>query len=377
MFNFILFYFLITVLFLFTSTIYDLKYRIIPNKLILLFLIIGFITVILQAIFFKSFNIFTNAMISLVVTIVLGYLLWEIGLFAGGDVKLFIVISILNPINPNYFGYLLGTTVTKTPIFSINLLLTSILCVIPVLVVIAIYKFIFNKYYLILFNLLKKKSTYISIFNSIFLIYFITSFSNIFSLTTPVILIYIFSIAFLIFFNKIEKYNVKYFYYFLIVLYGLLFLFADLSNTTSLAIFKLSDLIDISLIIISIYFLVVIYRIISVHVFSKEVDIKQLKEGDVTFNNYYFYKNKLTVKKTGLLKTISQMLFKNYYKHLVIDSSKVGGLNAQDIRFLNKLYSNNSIDRKIKLKKTIPFTIYVLVAYILLNFIGDVVWSLL
>jgi len=377
MFNFILFYFLITVLFLFTSTIYDLKYRMIPNKLILLFLIIGFITVILQAIFFKSFNIFTNAMISLVVTIVLGYLLWEIGLFAGGDVKLFIVISILDPINPNYFVYLLGTTVTKTPIFSINLLLTSILCVIPVLVVIAIYKFIFNKYYLILFNLLKKKSTYISIFNSIFLIYFITSFSNIFSLTTPIILIYIFSIAFLIFFNKIEKYNVKYFYYFLIVLYGLLFLFADLSNTTSLAIFKLSDLIDISLIIISIYFLVVIYRIISVHVFSKEVDIKQLKEGDVTFNNYYFYKNKLTVKKTGLLKTISQMLFKNYYKHLIIDSSKVGGLNSQDIRFLNKLYSNNSIDRKIKLKKTIPFTIYVLVAYILLNFIGDVVWSLL
>jgi len=377
MFNFILFSFLITLLFLIISTIYDFKYRIIPNKLILLFLIIGFITIILQTIFLHSFSIFVNSMISLGITIILGYLLWEIGLFAGGDVKLFIVISILNPVNLNYFGYLLNTTVTKTPVFSINLLLTSILCVIPVLVVIAIYKFIFNKYYLILYNILKKKSTYISIFNSIFLIYFITSFSNIFALSTPIILIYIFSIIFLIFFNKVQKYNEKYFYYFLLILYALLFLFTYLSKSISSNIFKLSDLINISLIIISIYFLVVIYRIISNYIFSKEIDIKYLKEGDVTFNNYYFYKNKLIVKDTGFLKTITQMLSGKYYNHLIIDSSKVGGLNKQDIKFLNKLYSNNSIDRNIKLKKTIPFTIYVLIAYILLNFIGDVVWSLL
>ena len=377
MFNFILFSFLITLLFLIISTIYDFKYRIIPNKLILLFLIIGFITIILQTIFLHSFSIFVNSMISLGITIILGYLLWEIGLFAGGDVKLFIVISILNPVNLNYFGYLLNTTVTKTPVFSINLLLTSILCVIPVLVVIAIYKFIFNKYYLILYNILKKKSTYISIFNSIFLIYFITSFSNIFALSTPIILIYIFSIIFLIFFNKVQKHNEKYFYYFLLILYALLFLFTYLSKSISSNIFKLSDLINISLIIISIYFLVVIYRIISNYIFSKEIDIKYLKEGDVTFNNYYFYKNKLIVKDTGFLKTITQMLSGKYYNHLIIDSSKVGGLNKQDIKFLNKLYSNNSIDRNIKLKKTIPFTIYVLIAYILLNFIGDVVWSLL
>jgi hypothetical protein len=120
----------------------------------------------------------------------------------------------------------------------------------------------------------------------------------------------------------------------------------------------------------------VIYKIISNYIFSKEIKIENLKEGDVPYNSYYFYNNKVILKKTSFLNTITQMISGKYYKNLKIDSNKVGGLNSKDISFLNKLYTNNLIDNKMKLKKTIPFTVYVLIAYILLNIFGDFIWGL-
>ena len=77
------------------------------------------------------------------------------------------------------------------------------------------------------------------------------------------------------------------------------------------------------------------------------------------------------------MKYILDLSRNKYYNYLKIDSRKSSGILQTDIMFLKDSYNHNLIEKRIKLKKTIPFVPSILIAYIILNIIGDVFWFII
>jgi len=372
MFNFSFFIFSITTLFLIFASFFDIRKRMIPNYLVFWLFLIGFFIKGIQAIVFNDFNIFSNALLSFIITLVVCYIFWEIGFFAGGDLKLFSAIAILNPFNINFLAASFSFGVVTTPVFALSLILVSVLCVAPVLILQSIYLFIFKQHYMILWNLIKSKNTLLSLISSTLVLFLISSFLNIFSLSIPFILYLLLSILFIYFFKQIEKYYINYYYYIILSFYLLLIIG---SFWVTNKIFYLKDFLIILITIFILFIGITIYKIIVSKILTEEKPLSQLKEGDVTLNCYYKVNSKVIEKKVSFFNFIKMTINNTYTKNLIIDSRKIGGLSLKDITFLKSSYNHN-LDKQIVLKKTIPFTPAVLCAYIVLSILGDFIWFL-
>lgn len=369
-FNFTFFVFSITTLFLIVAAIYDVKKRIIPNPLVLTLLIIGLITKIIQAIVLNNINVLLNALLSFAVTFFVSYILWETGFFAGGDLKLFSALAVLNPFNLNFFQASFSFGVISQPFFALTLIIVSILSTAPVLIFHSLYLFIFRKHHFILWDILKSKNTIFSFISSVVVLFFISSFLHIFSLAISYLLYFLFSIAFLLIFRELEKHNIRLFYYVMGLLYLLLIIF---SIFFKLKIFSVYNLLTIIITIKVLFLAITIYKIISTRILVERKKVSNLKQGDVVWNNYYKINNKIIEKKVSFLGYFKQIIKNNYSNNLILDSRKIGGLSSKDITFLKSSYKHN-LEKEILLKKTLPFTPSVLFAYILLNVIGDFIW---
>ncbi len=370
MFNFTFFIFSITILFLIVAVIYDVRKRIIPNPLVLTLLIIGIITKIIQSIVLNNLNILLNSLLSFAVTFFVSYVLWETGFFAGGDLKLFSALAVLNPFNLNFFASSLSFGIITHPFFVLTLIIVSILSTAPVLIIHSLYLFIFRKHHFILWDILKSKNTIFSFISSVLVLFLISSFLHIFSLTISFLFYFLFSIAFLLFFRQLEKYNVKFFYYIITIFYLLLIASAIFFK---LKIFSFYNLLTIIITIKVLFLAITIYKIISTRILVEKKKIYELKEGDVVWNNYYKINNKVIEKKVTFFGYFKQIIKNTYSNNLVLDSKKIGGLSSKDITFLKSSYKHN-LEKEVLLKRTLPFTPSVFFAYILLNVLGDFIW---
>ena len=370
MFNFPFFAFSITLLFLLFASYYDIKKRIVPNFLVLYLLIIGVIFKIIETIYFSQISILLNALLSFGITFIVGYILWEFGFFAGGDLKLFSAISFLNPFNINFLGFLFSLKTITIPVFSLTLVITAILSTAPILIFSALYLFIFKRHYRILINLLKTKNTLFSLLSSILMLFLISSFFNIFEMYIPFLIYFLLSVMFILFFRQLEKQNIVQYNYLVLGLYLLLI---GYSLIFSKKIFVFYDLLVITITILIIFLSITFYKIISSKILTFSKKINDLKEGDVVLNNYYLVNKKVIEKKLSFINYLKEYTSKQKSNKLIIDSRKVGGLLPEDITFLKSSYKHN-LEKEIVLKKTIPFTPSVLVAYILLNILGDFIW---
>lgn len=371
MFNFPFFIFSTTTLFLIFASIYDFKKRIIPNYLVFSLFFIGLLIKIIEAIFFSKINILFNSLISFLITFILSYILWELGFFAGGDLKLFSAISILNPFNLNFLSFLGLTSlgVIAVPIFSITLVLVSVLATAPVLIIHSLFLFLFKGHHFILWDILKSKGTIISFLNSVIVLFFITSFLNLFSLNLPIIFYFIFSIVLLLFFKNLEK--LKSFYFLIGLFYILLITFSIIYKKN---IFSIISLVTIIITIKLLFVFITIYKIISSRILTEPKKLKDLKEGDLLKNNYYKINNKVIEKNISFLNYFKQTFYQTYTKNLIVDSRKARGVLKEDITFLKRTYNN--LNKEIIIRKTIPFTPSVLLGYIILNIFGDFIWFL-
>lgn len=370
MFNFPFFIFSTTTLFLIFASFYDIKKRIIPNYLVFFLFLIGLVTKIIEAIVFSSINILLNALLSFIIIFIISFFLWESGFFAGGDLKLFSSLAILNPFNLNFLNFLGLFGTIASPTFPITLLIVSILITAPILILNSLYLFIFKGNHFILWDILKSKDTIFSFLNSVLVLFFISSFLEVFGLNFPIIFYLLFSIVLLIIFKKIEKLNN--FYVIMGVFYALLLITSIIIKKN---VFSIISLITIIITIKLIYFFVTIYKIISTRILSENKKLKNLKEGDVLIYNYYKQGKKIIEKKANFFYYLKNIINNTYYKNLVVDSRKVRGVSKEDITFLKRTYNN--LDKELVVKKTIPFTPSVLFAYVLLNFAGDFIWFLI
>jgi len=182
------------------------------------------------------------------------------------------------------------------------------------------------------------------------------------------------SLVLIFLFSNILTYSKNVFYlsisslYFIFILCVLLF--AHPLNT----IFIFSDLLSIIIAILIIYLLIMLYKFTKEKILVQDIKVTDLKEGVVTYYNYYLIDKKVIQKKSTFFSAIKDILSGNYYKSQIIDSRKAGGLNKKEVTFLNDSYYNKLISNNIKIKVTLAFTPSVLIAYILLNIFGDVIW---
>lgn len=367
MFNFSVIAFFVTLLFLVVAVFYDVRYRIIPNFLIVTMLVFSIIFAVFQSIYFSSWNYLINLLVAVFITFAVAFVFWVLGVFAGGDLKLFVGISALNPLPP----IILATSFYNSsvfPIFALVLIIVSIFATLPYLLGLLTCGILSKKYTLNLDVLLQKQFWKSSIL-SILTVFAISSFANLLSVAISPILLFAASFLILFALSAVRKINRFLFESILCVIYILLAIVA-ISVSKFYTVFSVINFIEIALFILVIDLILVLHRNIKARLLRQATLISKLHVGDVTANNYYYSKNKIVVVENTFFNMINQLLKGTYYKNLRIDASRASGLEKNDITFLKRMYKNRLIGKKIDIKMTIPFTPSVLIGYLFLALIG-------
>jgi Flp pilus assembly protein protease CpaA len=358
MFNFPLFFFLATLLFLISASYFDLKSRQVPNFLILYFSLIALSFKILQSFYLNNFNFILNSLFSFILCFFVFFLIWSFGVIAAGDLKVFLVISLFNPFSISFiYNSSLGI-----PVFFIYIFIFSLVCLLPYTLIIGIIKTFKYKRNIKKIFILKDLLSIFKFSLFLYILFFILDFF--FKVNNIILLISTFIL--MIVFNKLQKLFSKQISFLLYVVFSLVFIITLFLKQFLL----LRYLVNIFVFILLFRLIINIIKVISSNLITIK-PINKLKEGDIPYYNYYYVNNKLIVKKVKFREKLSLFLKNKYYKNLKIDSSKAGGLESADIRFLKRMYKNNLIGKEIVLKDSQAFVPAVLLAYILLAIIGE------
>ncbi|WP_346661550.1 A24 family peptidase [uncultured Methanobrevibacter sp.] len=151
----------ITVLFCIMAAIFDVKDGIIPNWLTRFLLIFGFISNLILSLFSSNIKYILASIISVVITYFITYMVWQLNIWGGGDVKLFTGISSVIPFGTNVDFLDIFPQLSIYP-FSFSVVLNSILVSFPFLIIFVTYLIFKNNIFKenkdFLFNLLNINS---------------------------------------------------------------------------------------------------------------------------------------------------------------------------------------------------------------------------
>ena len=151
----------ITVLFCIMAAIFDVKDGIIPNWLTRFLLIFGFISNLILSLFSSNIKYILASIISVVITYFITYMMWQLNIWGGGDVKLFTGISSVIPFGTNVDFLDIFPQLSIYP-FSFSVVLNSILVSFPFLIIFVTYLIFKNNIFKenkdFLFNLLNINS---------------------------------------------------------------------------------------------------------------------------------------------------------------------------------------------------------------------------
>lgn len=351
-------------LFLVLASFSDIKTRTISNKLILFFLVFGISYNITFALVSKNYNLLLTLLYSIIISLVVFITLWQLGVIAGGDTKLFIAISAIIPTMQSTLGLFdigLGRLETL-PIFSLILFVASAFMVLPWILIYSKYLLLKKKQYReLLLNKMFSKKNLVLLLDSILVLILISLLLLLFNITNFILIFTIsFAFTFLIFRIKTKRY----FYYIVLALNLVLLAILFFLNKLTSELFIM--LLNISGIVVLISLLFVYLRYVKEKLLIEKKTIAQLKEGDLPVYNYYYINKKIIQKKPNIFNKIKEIALGTYYKGLKINSSKACGLSKKDITFLKDMYNNKLVNNTIYLRKTLAFTPAVLLAFMLL-----------
>lgn len=354
MFDFILIF--SSLVFLIIASVSDLRFREVSNKLVLFFLIFGITFKVSLAVVTKDFSIILFLVFLFLISVIVFFILWEFGVIAGGDLKLFLVLAVLAPNISLPFNI-------SIYFFTAILFLISLFMLLPWIFINSIYVIFKRKLYVNILKQVFNRQNLIGMLESFLVVLVIVGLVSLFSSINTLWLL-LFSFIFSLFLYKIKG---KWFYLviFIISLITLYFLI----RTKQLNSFSLSLVLEIVCLILLFSLLKETYKIVKEKVLIEEKKLSKLKEGDLPVYNYYYKNKKLQLVKPTFITKIKMLMSGTYYLNLKIDSSRSCGLIDKDILFLKTMYKNNLISNKIYLKKTLAFVPAVLLSYILIIFI--------
>ncbi len=350
---------------LIVATYTDLKERIVPNKLNYGLAIIGLILFGIQSIMQSNPLPFIYSFLGMCIGFFFGWIMWKAGIFAGGDVKLFMGLGALNPFTPALLKIGLLTN-SNLPLFPITLFLYSLFAFLPYGIFVVIVKLSKNKkMQKEIFEEMKPKiilSIHAALFTSaaytILIAYSINSL-----LTIPI----------LIFWGML-KINKKYATIISLILAVIL---NYILLTQAL----------IAAILISVIFYSMIKILFSVkRVLVSEIEVKKLTEGMIPAKTL-IWKGKKVVELKGIdFATIIKLIKdknSNPLKEMlapkkeIISGVKARGLNDEELIIVKQLAKKGLIPKKMLIKESMPFVPTMLIGYVICLILGDILILLL
>ena len=136
---------IVTILFSILATIFDLKKNFVPDWLNNLLLAFGLSSNLILTIVTSNVKFILASIISMLITYAISYLLWQLHLWGGGDVKLFTSIATVIPFGINIEFLNIFPLLSVYP-FTFSVILNSILVSFPFLVVFTTRLIIKNKF---------------------------------------------------------------------------------------------------------------------------------------------------------------------------------------------------------------------------------------
>lgn len=332
------------------ATYTDVKYGIIPNKLTIPTLITGLLLVSSYYFLIGCFNFFYY--ISIGIVFLFNYILWRLGFWAGGDVKLFCAISSL--LIPEFLDvFPCFHTASAYCIPTLYLMINSVFCIFPLIVIYCLYVIIKRKSYLLgkLFDIDFYRN--ILYFNVLTAGYFIFSFADM-----PIIQLISTSL-----FSFITIRYIIYNRYFT----GLLTLSVVLYELYTNNIFMyVCGFVFFNILIM--FGNILRYNLIS-EVLCDDVDVNDIREGMILGAALYNKNNSYYFGKCGLIHTLKEQI-SCCDAGTVIVSGKIAGLSKSDIDIIVDLYRKNKINT-IPVKKGLPFAPFILAGLFLTYFTGN------
>ncbi|MDD4250653.1 MAG: prepilin peptidase [Candidatus ainarchaeum sp.] len=353
---------IISIIGLIIATYTDLKERIVPNKLNFGLAILGLTIYAIQSIIELNIYPIIYSFLGLCIGFSFGWILWKLGVFAGGDVKLFMALGALNPFTPALIKIGLLTN-SSLPIFPISLFLYSLIAFMPYGIVVIVYKLLNNKTERkkIFFDM--KKNTIIAIHTAFFLSgsYIII---NLFIQNTVIEIFLVF--IFLFVWNFLNKNK--------IILTSISMIIGIFLNYQMF--FK--NLLSLTIIIVILFGLIKLMTSMKI-LMSKKVLIKNLKEGMIPGITLIWKGKKVIIKEKLSLKEIIKQIKENTLnsEKEIISSMRACGLTIQEIKELKKLSKQGLIEKTILIKDSIPFVPTILLGYILSVILGDFIINLI
>ncbi len=151
----------ITIAFCVMAAIFDVKRSIVPDWLTKSLLVFGLLSNLFLSLYSSNIKFILASIISSLITYSITYMLWQLNVWGGGDVKLFTGISAVIPFGID-FGFLDIFPELSIYPFSFSVVLNSILVSFPVLIIFFLYLLfknnIFRKNRDFLFNIFNVSS---------------------------------------------------------------------------------------------------------------------------------------------------------------------------------------------------------------------------
>ncbi len=350
---------IISVIGLIIATYTDLKARIVPNTLNYGLAIIGVLLFgVISIIEWNSMPIVLS-ILGLCYGFFFGWIMWKIGVFAGGDVKLFMGLGALNPFTPALLKAGLLTN-ASVPLFPITLFLYSLVCFLPYGIFVMIYRVSKNKKFQKELYYEMKPKVILAIETAIFAsaVYVILDFIKFNTWAViPIIIVW----GFL---GKKKVYPM------IIALLAAAVLGPKLLLTSLAAAMILS---------VGAYTLVKL-MLTTRKVLTTEIEVKKLEEGMIPAKSLAWkgkkiielegidYKLIIKYIKEGNTNAIKKMFSP---KDELISARKARGLSDDELKEVKKLAAKGLIPKKMLIKESMPFVPTMLLGYLLCLIAGD------
>jgi preflagellin peptidase FlaK len=352
----------------------DLKSGIIPNKLTFPLIAIGLVLNGIYAFLMGEVWIIVVCAVVTGIIFALGYLLWKMGAWAGGDVKLFTALAALLPFNPLLVSYQLFQVpfpVLGIYPFPLTVIINSILSILPFLLIYVIYIVAKDKRHLVgeltapVKNYRKNIVLTLVITSAVNITLFITQQTHLQIILISLILIYLLSLLISKLPNQVKAVVVS-----LVTVAALFYNFQI--TIVSMAILFVS--------IIIIETVVKLLTSVSRKALQDDVPLDKLREGMIpAYNMYQQDDDEIFVDDKSFTQKVKESFKKRDPSIVTAPKGKrlvgtlAAGLTDDDINLLKQLKQENKIPNEFKIKKGVPFAPSILIGLIISLFIGDLV----
>jgi preflagellin peptidase FlaK len=378
MFPFSFFYFFVSLFILGVGSYTDLKQRIISNKLTYSGIALGILIHLIESYYLNDYSVALIAFAVTVVTFIASYGLWKLGVWAGGDVKLFTALAALNPFNLGIIRNVIGLNFglfasVLVPVFPLTLFIFTIFSMLPYGALLSLNTLKEKK------ELRKELATELKrrLFQSMELIAFIIGFNSILVyFVSNAVILFVLTLIAIIFLSKLNK-KISVTLTFIVFAFSL---YVNFNETIKNYFSALSI----------IYFVFVLLKMFSFsrkYSLRKKIKVSELEEGMIPCVSIYEMQGKIIEKKGLEIGSIINYIRDNNLEALlqelhpqgreIVSARKAAGLEEKQIKEIQKLAEEKKISDEIEIKLTAPMIPAVLIAYILVNAVGDLIWNLI